>query len=44
MKCANCIFFNENICYKKGTRVYFNNNICEDFVKENDVNEVSLDL
>lgn len=35
MKCANCIYYEEDICYKKGKRVYFNTNICESFVYQN---------
>jgi len=35
MKCANCIFYENDICYRKGIRVLFNNNICKDFVCNN---------
>ena len=34
MQCGDCIYWEENICYKKGTRVSHNNNICEDYIKE----------
>lgn len=34
MKCANCVYYENEICYRKGTRVCFNNNICEDFIVE----------
>lgn len=35
-KCGNCIYYdNKDICYRKGTRVVFNNNICEYYVNIN---------
>lgn len=34
MFCGSCTYYDNDICYKKGTRVVANNNICEDFVHQ----------
>lgn len=34
MYCGNCIYWNDDVCYKKGVRVGFKNNICEHYIKE----------
>lgn len=34
MKCANCVYWEDDICHKKGCRVSFNNNICESFINK----------
>ena len=38
MYCANCIFWENDICYRRGTRMSSNGNICEKFIYENDDN------
>lgn len=32
MKCGNCTFWENDICYRKGTRVGYNTNCCEHYV------------
>lgn len=34
-KCGECVFWENDVCYKKGIRLLFNNNICKDYIKEN---------
>ena len=34
MKCGSCTYWDDDICYKKGTRVHSNNNICEYFINQ----------
>lgn len=34
MKCGSCIYWENDVCYRKGTKVSLNNNICEDFVNQ----------
>lgn len=34
MKCGNCVYYEENICYRKGTRVFHSDMICQYFVHE----------
>lgn len=34
MYCRSCIYWEDDICYKKGKRVKQNNNICDSFVRE----------
>lgn len=46
MKCANCSYYERGVCYKKGTRVSFDNNICEKFIyvydnKNDEINDFS---
>lgn len=33
MKCGNCIYYEDNICYRNGKRIGFHTNICENFVQ-----------
>ena len=42
MYCANCIYWENDICYRKGIRVSSNNNICEKFIYENDDEEYNI--
>lgn len=42
MKCANCIYYESDVCYKKGARVSYNNNICEHFIHQNNEYEDKL--
>ena len=44
MKCANCVYYENDVCYKRGTRVSYNNNICEKFVKNNIFNRDGLEM
>lgn len=45
MKCGSCIYYESDICYKKGTRVSQNNNICKDFIKIDIIrNGLTMDL
>ena len=32
MYCGSCTYWENDICYRKGKRINYNNNICEDFV------------
>lgn len=35
MKCANCIYYENNICYRKGKRAFHSDMVCQYFVYEN---------
>ena len=39
MKCGDCIYYDSDICYRKGTRVCVNNNICEEYISINNYEE-----
>lgn len=35
MKCSNCTYYEKGVCYRKGTRVFHSNMICQYFVYRN---------
>ena len=46
MKCGNCIYYEDDICYRKGARVSFHNNICDSFIQliNSNIEEEIVDL
>lgn len=32
MRCSNCVYYENDVCYRTGKKVSFNTNICEHFV------------
>lgn len=44
MKCSNCIYWENDVCYKRGVKARYYDNACGDFVIKQMLNRDGLEM